>query len=143
MGDSESDRIVQRCLRNCPSRKELILAARGFGYCITRMDLQRAWQEVPTEAGSQQQVGGWQRATPSGFDQIQQTDVLIGEPVTLAGAEGPSLGGAECVSLVVLLLEARLTAQLVLPLDLDPVMGDRGQRRSASARRTRGDQGPL
>ncbi|MEN9768070.1 MAG: hypothetical protein RLZZ32_2030 [Cyanobacteriota bacterium] len=40
---------MQRALKHCRSRKELILAARRLGYRITRMDLQRAWQEEQRE----------------------------------------------------------------------------------------------
>jgi hypothetical protein len=43
--EAEGDRGLQRALRHCRSRKELILAARRLGYRITRMDLQRAWLE--------------------------------------------------------------------------------------------------
>lgn len=56
--DAESQRDLQRSLRHCRSRKELILAARRLGYRITRMDLQRAWLEEQAEAGSEQQAGG-------------------------------------------------------------------------------------
>lgn len=41
----EADQALQRALKHCRSRKELILAARRLGYRITRIDLQRAWQE--------------------------------------------------------------------------------------------------
>jgi hypothetical protein len=41
----EADAAMQRALKHCRSRKELILAARRLGYRITRIDLQRAWQE--------------------------------------------------------------------------------------------------
>ena len=43
--DAEGDAAMQRALKHCRSRKELILAARRLGYRITRIDLQRAWQE--------------------------------------------------------------------------------------------------
>ena len=43
--DAEADGAMQRALKHCRSRKELILAARRLGYRITRFDLQRAWQE--------------------------------------------------------------------------------------------------
>ena len=36
---------MQRALRHCRSRKQLILAARRLSYQITRTNLQRAWQE--------------------------------------------------------------------------------------------------
>ena len=55
---AESQRELQRSLRHCRSRKELILAARRLGYRITRMDLQRAWQEEQAEVEGQQQAGG-------------------------------------------------------------------------------------
>ena len=45
MDDVEADSALQRALKHCRSRKELILAARRLGYRITRIDLQRAWQE--------------------------------------------------------------------------------------------------
>jgi len=47
----EADSCLQRALKHCRSRKELILAARRLGYRITRMDLQRAWQEEQREHG--------------------------------------------------------------------------------------------
>ena len=56
--DAESQRELQRSLRHCRSRKELILAARRLGYRITRMDLQRAWLEEQAEAGREQLAGG-------------------------------------------------------------------------------------
>ena len=49
--DAETQRDLQRALRHCRSRKELILAARRLGYRITRIDLQRAWLEEQAEAG--------------------------------------------------------------------------------------------
>ena len=56
--DAESQRELQRSLRHCRSRKELILASRRLGYRITRMDLQRAWLEEQAEADSEQLAGG-------------------------------------------------------------------------------------
>ncbi len=47
--DVEADSALQSALKHCRSRKELILAARRLGYRITRMDLQRAWQEEQRE----------------------------------------------------------------------------------------------
>jgi predicted ribosomally synthesized peptide with nif11-like leader len=41
----EADVALQRALRHCRSRKELILASRRLGYRITRIDLQRAWED--------------------------------------------------------------------------------------------------
>lgn len=49
VADVEADPDLQRALRHCRSRKELILAARRLGYRITRLDLQRAWQEDQLE----------------------------------------------------------------------------------------------
>ena len=45
----EADGGLQRALRHCRSRRELILAARRLGYGITRLDLKRAWQEEQAE----------------------------------------------------------------------------------------------
>jgi predicted ribosomally synthesized peptide with nif11-like leader len=42
VADVEADAALQRALKHCRSRKELILAARRLGYRITRIDLQRA-----------------------------------------------------------------------------------------------------
>jgi hypothetical protein len=47
--DAESQGDLRRALRHCRTRKELILASRRLGYRITRMDLQRAWQEEQAE----------------------------------------------------------------------------------------------
>ncbi len=47
--DVEADSAIQRALKHCRSRKELILAARRLGYRITRIDLHRAWQEEHEE----------------------------------------------------------------------------------------------
>jgi predicted ribosomally synthesized peptide with nif11-like leader len=47
--DVEADGALQRALKHCRSRKELILAARRLGYRITRIDLQRAWEEEHRE----------------------------------------------------------------------------------------------
>ena len=47
--DVEADSSLQRALKHCRSRKELILAARRLGYRITRIDLQQAWQEEQLE----------------------------------------------------------------------------------------------
>ena len=40
--DVEADSALQRALKHCRSRKELILAARRLGYRITRIDLRSA-----------------------------------------------------------------------------------------------------
>ena len=53
--DAEANGELQRSLRHCRSRKELILAARRLGYRITRLDLQRAWQEEQLENERQAQ----------------------------------------------------------------------------------------
>lgn len=45
----EGDAALRRAVKHCRSRKELILAARRLGYRITRIDLQRAWQEEQRE----------------------------------------------------------------------------------------------
>ena len=42
---AEADVALRRSLKGCRSTPELILAARRLGYRITRMDLQRAWEE--------------------------------------------------------------------------------------------------
>ena len=49
MDDVEADAALRRSVKHCRSRKELILAARRLGYRITRIDLQRAWQEEQRE----------------------------------------------------------------------------------------------
>ena len=53
--DVEADSALQHALKHCRSRKELILAARRLGYLITRIDLQRAWQEEQLENERQAQ----------------------------------------------------------------------------------------
>ena len=55
VGDVEGDAVLQRALKHCRSRKELILAARRLGYRITRIDLQRAWREEQMENDRQAQ----------------------------------------------------------------------------------------
>ena len=49
VADAEASGELQRSLRHCRSRKELILAARRLGYRITRLDLERAWHEEQNE----------------------------------------------------------------------------------------------
>jgi predicted ribosomally synthesized peptide with nif11-like leader len=49
VAELEADATLRRALKHCRSRKELILAARRLGYRITRIDLQRAWQEHKEE----------------------------------------------------------------------------------------------
>ena len=43
--EAEANPSLRRSLKGCRSTPELILAARRLGYRITRMDLQRAWEE--------------------------------------------------------------------------------------------------
>jgi len=47
--EAEAQPSLRRSLKGCRSTPELILAARRLGYRITRMDLQRAWEEVREE----------------------------------------------------------------------------------------------
>ena len=58
VADVEADAELQRALRHCRSRKELILAARRLGYRITRLDLQQAWEEEQRDAVEQSQPRG-------------------------------------------------------------------------------------
>jgi hypothetical protein len=46
---AEANSSLRRSLKNCRSTPELILAARRLGYRITRIDLQRAWEEERQE----------------------------------------------------------------------------------------------
>ena len=46
---AEANPSLRRSLKACRSTPELILAARRLGYRITRMDLQRAWEEERQE----------------------------------------------------------------------------------------------
>ena len=46
---AEVDAFLQRSLKGCRSTTELILAARRLGYRITRVDLQRAWEQERQE----------------------------------------------------------------------------------------------
>ena len=46
---AEAQPSLRRSLKECCSNPELILAARRLGYRITRMDLQRAWEEERQE----------------------------------------------------------------------------------------------
>jgi len=43
--EAEADGSLQRALRHCRSRQELILAAQRLGYGINSVDLQRAWED--------------------------------------------------------------------------------------------------
>ena len=45
VGEAEADASLRQALRRCSSRQQLILTARRRGYRITRLDLQRAWQQ--------------------------------------------------------------------------------------------------
>ena len=47
--EAEAQPSLRRSLKGCRSTPELILAARRLGYRITRMDLQRAWEEEREE----------------------------------------------------------------------------------------------
>jgi hypothetical protein len=47
--EAEADAGLRRSLKCCRSTPELILKARNLGYRITRMDLQRAWEEERQE----------------------------------------------------------------------------------------------
>jgi len=47
--EAEAQPSLRRSLKDCRSTPELILAARRLGYRITRMDLQRAWEEERQE----------------------------------------------------------------------------------------------
>ncbi len=55
MDQAEVDASLRRSLKGCRSTPELILAARRLGYRITRMDLQRAWEEERQEYQRQAQ----------------------------------------------------------------------------------------
>ena len=52
---AEAQPSLRRSLKGCRSTPELILAARRLGYRITRMDLQRAWEEERQEYKRQAQ----------------------------------------------------------------------------------------
>jgi hypothetical protein len=53
--EAEADAGLRRSLKGCRSTPELILAARSLGYRITRMDLQRAWEQEQQENKRQAQ----------------------------------------------------------------------------------------
>ena len=42
---AETNPSLRRSLKDCRSTPELILAARHLGYRITRIDIQRAWEQ--------------------------------------------------------------------------------------------------
>jgi predicted ribosomally synthesized peptide with nif11-like leader len=52
VGAAEADADLQRQLQHCRSASELVLTARQMGYRITRVDLQRAWQQHQAAARS-------------------------------------------------------------------------------------------
>ena len=52
---AEANPSLRRSLKGCRSTPELILAARRLGYRITRIDLQRAWEEERLEHKRQAQ----------------------------------------------------------------------------------------
>jgi hypothetical protein len=45
VGDAEKDGELRQLLQASQSQADLLLAARNRGYHITRIDLQRAWQD--------------------------------------------------------------------------------------------------
>jgi len=45
VADAESSPALQKVLRQCHSRQELLRTARQLGYRLTRADLQNAWLE--------------------------------------------------------------------------------------------------
>ena len=49
MDQAEANPALLRSLKGCRSTPELILAARRLGYRITRIDLQRAWEQERRE----------------------------------------------------------------------------------------------
>ena len=53
--EAEADAALRSSLKCCRSNPELILAARRLGYRITRIDLQRAWEEEREEYQRQAQ----------------------------------------------------------------------------------------
>ena len=53
---AEANPALRRALMGCRSTPALILAARRLGYRITRIDLQRAWEEERHK--SQQEAQG-------------------------------------------------------------------------------------
>ena len=52
---AEADASLRRSLKGFRSTPELILAARRLGYRITRIDLQRAWEQERQEYQRQAQ----------------------------------------------------------------------------------------
>ena len=49
VGQAEADAALRRSLKGCRSTPELLLTARRLGYRITRIDLQRAWEQERQE----------------------------------------------------------------------------------------------
>ena len=49
MDQAEANPALLRSLKGCRSTPKLILAARRLGYRITRIDLQRAWEQKRRE----------------------------------------------------------------------------------------------
>ena len=47
--EAEANPSLRRSLKGCRSTPALILAARRLGYRITRIDLQRAWEQERRE----------------------------------------------------------------------------------------------
>jgi hypothetical protein len=47
--EAEANPSLRRSLKGCRSTQELVLTARSLGYRITRIDLQRAWEEERQE----------------------------------------------------------------------------------------------
>jgi predicted ribosomally synthesized peptide with nif11-like leader len=43
--EAETDENLRTILRSCESQTQLLLVARRQGYHITRVDLQKAWQD--------------------------------------------------------------------------------------------------
>eukprot|EP01036_Dinobryon_divergens_P044980 gene44980-60049_t len=49
VAEAEANPSLRRTLKGCRSSQEQILAARRLGYRITRIDLQRAWEQERQE----------------------------------------------------------------------------------------------
>ncbi len=54
--DAENNADLRTQLRSCQSQPQLVLMARQRGYHITRLDLERAWQQH--QATSAQRASG-------------------------------------------------------------------------------------
>lgn len=46
---AENEGDLRRALKHCRSKQELVLAARRLDYRITRVDIQRAWEEAQNQ----------------------------------------------------------------------------------------------